>query len=93
MEPRVGERFQAIISSITDTIFFVDLIDQFISGSVHLSSLTDDYYLNDWKRHRLVGDITGKVFQIGDVIEVELIEVDVLSQKIYFAPTTEHSII
>jgi ribonuclease R len=90
MEPRVGERFKAIISSISDTIFFVDLIDQFISGSVHLGSLTDDYYLHDWKRHRLVGDITGNVLQIGDIIEVELIEVDVRGQKIYFAPTGEH---
>ncbi|NNF47680.1 MAG: ribonuclease R [Desulfofustis sp.] len=88
MEPRVGERFKAIISFISDTIFFVDLIDQFVSGVVHLSSLTDDYYLHDWKRHRLVGDITGKVLQIGDIIEVELTEVDVLSQKIYFAPTS-----
>ena len=87
MEPRVGECFKAIISSITDTVFFVDLIDQFISGSVHLSSLTDDYYLHDWKRHRLVGDITGNVLQIGDIIEVELIEVDTLNQKIYFTPT------
>ncbi len=90
MEPRVGERFEAIISSISDTLFFVDLIDQFISGSVLLSNLTDDYYLHDWKRHRLVGDITGKVLQIGDIIEVELIEVDVLSQKIYFGPAGKH---
>ncbi|RZW25417.1 MAG: S1 RNA-binding domain-containing protein, partial [Desulfobulbaceae bacterium] len=88
MEPRVGDRFKAIISFISDTIFFVDLIDQFVSGAVHLSSLTDDYYLHDWKRYRLVGDITGKVLQIGDIIEVELTEVDVLSQKIYFAPTS-----
>ena len=88
MEPRIGERFKAIISSISDTIFFVDLIDQFISGAVHLSSLTDDYYLHDWKRHRLVGDVTGKILTIGDIIEVELIEVDVLSQKMYFAPVS-----
>lgn len=88
MESRVGERFEAIISSISETIFFVDLIDQFISGAVHLSSLTDDYYLHDWKRHRLVGDVTGKVLTIGDIIEVELIEVDMLSQKMYFAPVS-----
>jgi ribonuclease R len=86
MEPRIGERFKAIISSISDTIFFVDLIDQFISGAIHLSALTDDYYLHDWKRHRLVGDITGNVLQLGDIIEVELIEVDLRSQKINFAP-------
>jgi ribonuclease R len=89
MERRIGERFEAIISSISDTIFFIDLIDRFISGAVHLSSLTDDYYLHDWKRHRLVGDVTGKILTIGDIIEVELIEVDMLRQKMYFAPVSE----
>lgn len=84
MEPRLGERFKAIISSISDTVFYVDLLEQFISGAVLVSSLTDDYYLHDWKRHRLVGDITGKVLQVGDNIEVELIEVDVINQKIFF---------
>ena len=89
MEPRIGEHFRAIISAISDTLFFVELTDQFISGAVLLSSLTDDYYLHDWKRHRLVGDLTGKVLRVGDIIDVELIEVDIPGQKIYFTPTTD----
>lgn len=90
MEPRLGEHFRAIISALSDTLFFVELVDQFISGAVLLSSMTDDYYLHDWKRHRLIGDITGKVFRVGDVIDVELIEVDTISRKIYFTPSTRN---
>lgn len=84
MEPRIGERFRAIISSLSDTMFFVDLLDQFVSGAVFLSSLTDDYYLHDWKRHRLIGDITGKIFQVGEIIDVQLTEVDISTRKLIF---------
>ena len=87
MEPRIGERFKAIISSLSDTMFFVELLDQFVSGTVFLSSLTDDHYLHDWKRHRLIGDITGKIFQVGKIIEVELTEVDTSTRKIIFKVT------
>ena len=88
MEPRIGERFKAIISSLSDTMFFVELLDQFVSGTVFLSSLNDDYYLHDWKRHRLIGDITGKIFQVGQIIEVELSEVDISTRKIIFTVTS-----
>ncbi|MGI9538142.1 MAG: ribonuclease R [Desulfocapsaceae bacterium] len=84
MEQRIGERFKAIISSLSDTMFFVDLLGQFVSGTVFLSSLTDDYYLHDWKRHRLIGDITGKILQVGEIIDVELTEVDMSTRKIIF---------
>ena len=84
MAPRIGEHFKAIISSISDTIFFVELPDEFVSGAVFLSSLTDDYYLHDRKRHRLIGDISGKIFQVGNNIDVQLTEVDMSSRKIIF---------
>ncbi len=69
-------------------MFFVELLDQFVSGTVFLSSLNDDYYLHDWKRHRLIGDITGKIFQVGQIIEVELSEVDISTRKIIFTVTS-----
>lgn len=84
METRLGERFRAIISSLSDTLFFVELLDHLASGSVLLSSLTDDYYLHDWKRHRLIGDVTGKILLIGEIIEVQLVEVDMSNYKMYF---------
>lgn len=91
MEARVGERFRAIISSLSDTMFFVDLVDEFISGGVLLASLTDDYYLHDWKRHRMVGDVTGRVLQIGEMIDVQLVEVDVNTRRIFFTLPVKQS--
>jgi len=91
MQTRIGEHFQAIVSSLTDTLFFVDLLEYFVSGGVLLSSLTGDYYLHDWKNHRLIGDISGKIIQIGDIIEVRLIDVETTNNKIFFTPVDKSS--
>lgn len=84
MAPRIGERFKAVISSVSDSLIFVELVDIFVSGAITLASLDDDYYLYDEKNCRLVGDVTGSVLQIGDLITVELIDVDMGSYKIFF---------
>ena len=91
MQTRVGERFKAIISSLSDTLFYVDLLDHPVSGMILLSSLTDDYYLHDWKRHRLIGDVTGNILHIGEIIEVQLVEVDLSSYKMFFALVNKSS--
>lgn len=86
MAGRIGERFTAVISAVTDSLIFVDLVDTFVSGAIALASLEDDYYLHDEKNCRLIGDVTGNVLQIGDLITVELVDVDMSSYKIFFAP-------
>ncbi len=54
---RVGETFTAIISGVTTFGLFVALEEVFVSGSVPLKTMTDDYYLFDGRRFRLVGRV------------------------------------
>jgi len=84
MKSRIGERFKAVISSVSDNLIFVDLVEIFVSGAITLASLVDDHYLYDEKNRRLIGDVTGNVLQIGDLITVELSDVDMSSYKIFF---------
>ena len=62
------------------------LLDLFVSGGISLTSLTDDYYIFDAKHHRLTGRRTGRSFQIGDLLTVGLLDVDLRRNRIYFAP-------
>ncbi len=84
MAERIGESFRAVISGVSNSAFFVELIDCFISGTVLLSTLTDDYYILDEKNHRFVGDVSCKVLQIGMIIDVILLDVDSRQNKMYF---------
>ena len=85
----IGENFKAIISGVTETAIYVELINLFVSGVIEVASLKDDYYLFDLKRYRIIGEITGKTFQIGAQLEVTLVEVNHRYRRIYFAPTEE----
>jgi ribonuclease R len=88
MEKRLGETFPAIISGVTDFAFFVELLDLFISGSVPIESLEDDYYLFDGKNHRLIGEISGHTYQIGNIITVKAETIDKEKNRLIFSPTS-----
>jgi ribonuclease R len=89
MQGRIGDRFTAIISSVSDSLVYVDLIDHLISGAILLSDITDDYYLYDPRRYRIIGDISGKIYQVGDIVTVQAIDVDIPRNKIFFSIVSE----
>ena len=86
MGRRIGDKFQAIISGITDFAMFVELKESGISGSIGLENLKDDYYLFDGKNHRLIGEISGNIYRIGDCINIQLLDVDYTRNRIHFIP-------
>lgn len=86
MHNKIGETFQAVISGVTGSAIFVELLDLFVSGGISLSTLKDDYYIFDGKHHRLRGKHSGRSFQLGDLITVGLLDVDLRRNRIYFSP-------
>ena len=90
MHSKVGDSFDAVISGVTGSVIFVELIDLFISGGISISSLKDDHYIFDAKHHRLTGKHGGRSFQIGDLLAVTLIDVDLRQNRIYFSPVAEN---
>ncbi len=86
MHTKIGETFQAIISGVTGSVIFIELLNLFVSGGISLSSLKDDHYIYDAKHHRLTGKHSGRSFQIGDPITVGLLDVDLRRNRIYFSP-------
>lgn len=85
MLDKVGETFEGIISGVTGFGVFVQLKDIYVEGLLHISELSGDYYLFDAKSHRLVGRLTGKVYQLGMPIKVLVDRVDLGDRKIDFS--------
>jgi len=86
MHNKIGEEFQAVISGVTSSAIFVELTEAFISGGISLTSLKDDYYIFDGKHHRITGKHGGRSFQIGDLLQVVVLDVDLRNNRIYFGP-------
>lgn len=85
---RVGEEFDSIISGVGSFGLFVELLESFISGAIPVGEMADDYYILDSRAHKYIGERTGKIFQLGDLLRVRLDHVDILAKKITFIPAT-----
>ena len=82
---RIGDIFTAIISGVTAFGLYVTLDDSSISGMVPLTNMTDDYYLHDSRRYRLIGEASNRMYQLGDRVLVRLEQVDFTSRRLSFS--------
>lgn len=84
MLDKLGSEFNGVITGVTRFGFFVELRDIYVEGLVHVTDLNDDYYQYDSIRHSLLGEKTGKVYQLGDAVKVKVVRVNVEEKQIDF---------
>jgi ribonuclease R len=84
LEPRVGETFDATISSALEFGLFVQLKEMPIDGLVHISAIPGDYWELEDGGMGLVGQRSGRRWQIGDSVRVRLTRVDLTQRQIDF---------
>ncbi|MCK0537488.1 ribonuclease R [Alcanivorax quisquiliarum] len=82
MQQHIGDEFPGVISGVTNFGLFVQLDDLYVDGLVHVAHLDSDYYHHDEKRHMLIGESSGRRFQLGDSIRVQVAAVHVEDRKI-----------
>lgn len=73
---RVGERFDGRITGVQPFGLFVRLEDEHVDGLVPIRTLVDDYYVFEPEGQRLIGDNRGRIFRLGDTVDVILEAVD-----------------
>jgi len=84
MRDKVGQEFSGVISGVAGFGFFVELSEIFVEGMVSVRDLKDDYYVYDETHHQLTGERGGKIFRLGDLIEVKVASVSLDDRKIDF---------
>ena len=82
MEQHLGDTFTGVISSVTSFGLFVELVDLYIEGMVHISNLANDYYHHDPTKHALVGESSGRSYRLGDTVRVQVAAVHTDDRKI-----------
>jgi ribonuclease R len=71
---RIGATFQGRVSGVTRAGLFVKLDDTGADGLIPIRSLGTEYFNYDESRHALVGSRSGAMHQLGDVVDVRLVE-------------------
>lgn len=90
---RKPQVFSAAVVDVRNYGLMVELPDALLTGLVHVSSLTDDFYVFEPARRQLIGRRSRKRFSIGDNVSVFVARVDVFKRQVDFAiaPATERS--
>ena len=83
MQDKIGEEFTGIISSVTSFGLFVEL-ENTVEGLVHVSFMTDDYYHYSEQSHALIGEMSKKLYRIGDEVDVKVTGVNMDEHTIDF---------
>jgi ribonuclease R len=76
MVDKVGDEFEGYITGVTAFGLYIELIEHFVEGMVHVSTMADDYYRFIERQHILRGENTGRVYRLGDKVGVQVIKVD-----------------
>ena len=81
-EKLVGEKFKGLIITVQSYGLFVELPELFIEGLVHVSTLNDDWYEYRSRQNLLIGRKSKNTFQVGDLVDIKIIKVDILKYQI-----------
>lgn len=76
--------FRAVITRVMKFGLMVYLNRYLLTGLVHVSSLTDDFYKIDRSGTKLKGRRKKKEYRVGDVIKVRVEKVDLIKKEIDF---------
>ena len=77
--------FSATVVDVRNFGLMVELPDALLTGLVHISVLTDDFYLFEPARRQLIGRRSRKRFRVGDKLSVFVARVDVFKRQVDFA--------
>jgi ribonuclease R len=76
MADKVGDEFEGYVTGVAAFGLFVQLIEHYVEGLVHVSTMADDYYRFLEGAHMLRGENTKKIYRLGDKVMVQVIRVN-----------------
>ena len=82
MADKVGDEFEGYVTGVAAFGLFIELVEHFVEGLVHVSTMADDYYRFIETAHMLRGENTQKVYRLGDKVRVQVVRVNMEVRQI-----------
>jgi ribonuclease R len=76
MTDKVGDEFEGYVIGVAAFGLFVELVEHFVEGLVHVSTMADDYYRLVESAHMLRGENSRRVYRLGDRVKVQVLRVN-----------------
>lgn len=81
---RIGEQMDAIVTGVESYGLFVQGVELPAEGLIHVETLDDDYYTYDATAHSLNGRKPDNQFRLGDILRVEVGDIDMDRREVNF---------
>ena len=83
MENKIGEKYEGIVSSVTNFGIYVEL-ENTVEGLIRYETLGDEYFIYNEERREAIGELSHKVYKIGDKVKIRVADANKLLRKIDF---------
>lgn len=84
MQNHGDQEFIGVISGVTEWGIYVEIIENKCEGMVRIKDIKSDYYIFDEKQYALIGQVTKKVYQLGDEVTVTVKNTDLERKHLDF---------
>lgn len=84
MQRSIGKEFAGVITGVADWGIYVQEQESLSEGMVKLASIKSDYFEHEATKYRIKGRRTGKVYQLGDTVQVKLLRADTEERQLDF---------
>ena len=82
MADKVGDEYEGYVTGVAPYGLFVELIEHYVEGLVHVSSMADDYYRFVEQQHVMRGENTKKIYRLGDKVRVQVVRVNMERRQV-----------
>ncbi|MQA28325.1 MAG: ribonuclease R [Luteitalea sp.] len=82
MADKVGDEFEGYVTGVAAFGLFIELVEHYVEGLVHVSTMADDYYRFIDTAHMLRGENTQKTYRLGDKVKVQVVRVNMEVRQI-----------
>jgi len=82
MSDKTGQVFEGVISGVTEWGIYVEIVENQCEGMIHIRELADDFYEYDEECYCIRGRSTGKVYALGDRVNIEVVKADLQKKQL-----------
>jgi ribonuclease R len=91
MKDKVGQQFEGVVSGVTEWGIYVEILENKCEGMIPIRGLAGDFYVYDEDNYCIRGKRTGRKYQMGDPVQIEVVRVNMERKQIDFSLVDDDS--
>jgi len=85
MKDKIGEEFAGVVSGVTEWGIYVEIVENKCEGMVRARDMKGDSYYFDEENYRYVGKNSGKIYALGDTVNIIIKNADLVKKQLEYA--------